>query len=84
MTRLSPSKIAMKAPTEPRVLFKNTQNLKLAEVTFNNPKALNAFDCQMGELLIKEVDKWEEQGTKIAIFKGIGGKAFCAGGDVKS
>jgi enoyl-CoA hydratase/carnithine racemase len=38
----------------------------------------------MGELLIKEVDKWEEQGTKIAIFKGIGGKAFCAGGDVKS
>lgn len=73
----------MEAPTEPRILFNTTENKQFCEVILNNPKALNAFDLHMASALDKQVDQWHNDGAKVTVFKGAGGKAFCAGGDVK-
>lgn len=59
----------------------------LLQITLNRPKALNALNldmCQsMNTLLTNTVNVTD---TKVGAFlmKGSGGKAFCAGGDVKS
>jgi len=77
-------KIVMEAPNEPRVLYRDSENKKFCEVTFNNPKALNAFDIHMANSLTVKVAEWEKNNTQVVLFKGAGGKAFCAGGDVKT
>lgn len=59
----------------------------LLQVTLNRPKALNALTLDMvrnvNDLLTKTINVPD---TKVGAFlmKGAGGKAFCAGGDVKT
>lgn len=67
---------------ESTVLFKQLSPA-VAEIRLNKPKALNAIDQQM----ITSIRDWiPQQQDKLAavIISGEGGKAFCAGGDVKS
>lgn len=52
-------------------------------ITLNRPKALNALDTSMVNKLYPTLAKWQTQ-KSLVIIKGAGGKAFCAGGDVKS
>ena len=53
-----------------------------AKVTLNNPKTLNSVNLQMiGELAAELPDLNK---TKAFWIEGAGGRAFCAGGDVKS
>ena len=48
------------------------------------PKALNALNQAMCETLHRLYSDWETSSDVHAIIlKGAGGKAFCAGGDVK-
>jgi 3-hydroxyisobutyryl-CoA hydrolase len=63
------------------------------DVTFlalNRPKALNSLDTTMIESIhskvqsLEEVLKKDPASIKFILFQGLGGKAFCAGGDVKS
>ncbi|KAL4457481.1 hypothetical protein ABPG75_012346 [Micractinium tetrahymenae] len=56
-----------------------------AVATLNRPRALNALNTGMVESLFELYSKWEAD-TNIAciLLKGAGGKAFCAGGDVKT
>lgn len=62
------------------ILIESYKNF--AKVILNNPKALNSLSLSMIreiEALLPEIDK-----AKAFWVEGAGGKAFCAGGDVKS
>ena len=53
-------------------------------ILLNNPKVLNALDLEMAELFFSKLNQWQyNNNIKRVLLKGEG-KAFCAGGDVKS
>ena len=53
-------------------------------ILLNNPKVLNALDLEMAELFFSKLNQWQNNNNiKRVLVKGEG-KAFCAGGDVKS
>lgn len=52
-------------------------------ITLNRPKALNALNYEMARKIAACIETWQYTKSMI-IIKGNGGKAFCAGGDVKS
>lgn len=52
-------------------------------VNLNRPKALNALNHEMVKLMRPQLDKWKKEEFPLIIIKGEGGKAFCAGGDIK-
>ncbi len=53
-------------------------------ITLNRPQALNALTHGMVRAIAAVLDTWEHQSdvTRIVI-EGAGGKAFCAGGDIR-
>lgn len=54
-------------------------------ITLNRPKALNALNLSMIRQIYPQLKKWEKDPeTSIVIIKGTGGKAFCAGGDIRA
>ncbi|XP_038862620.1 3-hydroxyisobutyryl-CoA hydrolase, mitochondrial [Salvelinus namaycush] len=54
-------------------------------ITLNRPKALNALNMNMIRLMYPQLKKWEtDKETDLVIVKGAGGKAFCAGGDIRA
>nr|XP_033801939.1 3-hydroxyisobutyryl-CoA hydrolase, mitochondrial isoform X3 [Geotrypetes seraphini] len=54
-------------------------------ITLNRPKALNALNLSMIQLIYPQIKVWEEDPkTFVIIIKGTGGKAFCAGGDIRA
>lgn len=59
-----------------------TSNGVLAKVVLNKPKALNSLSTQMVTDIGQQIDFFESH--KAVWFEGAGGKAFCAGGDVKA
>jgi len=77
------STAAAAPPAEPEVLQEQTG--PLANVTLNRPKALNALTAGMVEDLYKTLKHFENEPSIAAVLiNGAGGKAFCAGGDVKA
>lgn len=52
-------------------------------ITLNRPKALNALNMSMVVKIIPKLKEYESL-VRMVIVQGAGGKAFCAGGDVKS
>lgn len=52
-------------------------------IILNRPKALNSLNLSMVDKIYPALKKWESE-KKLVIVKGSGGKAFCAGGDVKA
>ncbi|NWQ77525.1 HIBCH protein, partial [Columbina picui] len=54
-------------------------------ITLNRPKALNALNLSMIQQIYPQIKAWEQDPeTYLIIIKGTGGKAFCAGGDIKA
>jgi enoyl-CoA hydratase len=54
-------------------------------VTLNRPKALNALDLGMIRALHPALEAWaREPEVKVVVIRGAGGRAFCAGGDVRA
>ncbi|NOK11526.1 enoyl-CoA hydratase/isomerase family protein [Corallococcus exercitus] len=54
-------------------------------VTLNRPKALNALSLEMCRALHPRLDAWAaDPSVKAVVIRGAGGKAFCAGGDVRA
>lgn len=63
----------------------NKRNPYVVEAILNKEKALNALDHEMIKSLSSEADDWSKDGLlKAILLRGMGKKAFCAGGDVKS
>jgi enoyl-CoA hydratase len=53
-------------------------------ITLNRPKALNALTLNMVREMAGALDRWErDRAVTRVIITGAGGKAFCAGGDIK-
>lgn len=58
---------------------------KTGVVTLNRPKALNALTLPMIRAIKPRVDQWGTRGDiGHVIIEGAGGKAFCAGGDIRA
>jgi len=56
---------------------------KIAVITLNSPKSLNALSAEMIDLLYPKLMQWQTQTDIAAVFiQGEGDKAFCAGGDI--
>lgn len=54
-------------------------------ITMNRPKVLNALNLNMIRQIYPQLKKWENDiETDFVMIKGTGGKAFCAGGDVRA
>ncbi len=56
---------------------------KIAVITLNSPKSLNALSGAMIDLLYPKLIDWQKRQDIAAVFlQGEGDKAFCAGGDI--
>ncbi len=56
---------------------------KIAVITLNSPKSLNALGMDMIALIYPKLQQWKTQDDIAAVFlQGEGEKAFCAGGDI--
>lgn len=73
----------MSSHVEPEVVMERVG--RAGVITMNRPKVLNALNLNMIRLIYPQLKKWEnDNGTDIVIIKGAGGKAFCAGGDIRA
>ncbi|HET6378490.1 MAG TPA: enoyl-CoA hydratase/isomerase family protein [Methylocella sp.] len=53
-------------------------------ITLNRPEALNALTLPMVRDIAAALDRWEsDSAIKTVAIRGAGGKAFCAGGDIR-
>lgn len=58
---------------------------RIGRVLLNRPKALNALDIDMIRAMRSALDNWRDDPCVHAVVvEGSGGKAFCAGGDVRT
>ncbi|XP_066141052.1 3-hydroxyisobutyryl-CoA hydrolase, mitochondrial-like [Euwallacea fornicatus] len=66
---------------DPDVIVQNAGDKGI--IILNRPKALNSLNISMVNKIYSTLKKWQSK-KKLVIIKGNGGKAFCAGGDVKA
>jgi enoyl-CoA hydratase len=53
-------------------------------LVMNRPRALNALDAGMIAALAEQASAWRGAAPDLVVLEGAGGKAFCAGGDVRA
>ena len=54
-------------------------------ILMNRPKALNALDLGMIQDFAAAIAQWKDDASvKLVLLEGAGGRAFCAGGDVRA
>ncbi len=75
---------SMSSSVEPELLL--SQQKQVGIITLNRPKALNSLNLQMCRDIKRKLLDWHTVDKSVGAFivKGVGGKSFCAGGDVKS
>ena len=57
----------------------------LGEIKLNSPETLNAVNLGMARSVKKRLNQWKnDKNIALIFFHGAGGRAFCAGGDVKA
>ncbi len=57
----------------------------IVRLTLNKPKALNALDLAMAEIMLRTLQQWQSRSDVVAVvIDAAGDKAFCAGGDIVS
>jgi enoyl-CoA hydratase/carnithine racemase len=65
------------------VLIEKRNGLGL--ITLNRPHALNAINLEMVRTMFTTLKTWEhDDEVKVVLVKGVGEKAFCAGGDIRT
>ena len=58
---------------------------RVGRITLNRPRALNALDPGMIAQLRAVLAEWQhDPAVHVVVIEGAGGKAFCAGGDVRA
>ena len=68
--------------SEPEVLIERRGHA--GSITLNRPKALNALNLAMVRAIARALDSWERDDAVMRIvISGAGGRAFCAGGDIR-
>eukprot|EP00808_Paulinella_micropora_P005150 g54911.t1 len=76
LRRSSMSSFCSSSSAEKPVLVENVGKIRV--LTLNNPRALNALNCEMINLMRAAIT----EDPSVIVMQGAGGKAFCAGGDV--
>ena len=71
----------MSTNAQDEVLFQVKNNVGL--ITLNRPKALNALNLSMVKTIYAQLKEWEKS-LNLVMMDGSGGKAFCAGGDIRT
>lgn len=57
----------------------------IGHLTLNRPEGLNAIDLDMVRTLRQQLDRWaDDPSVHAVVLRGAGGKALCAGGDIRS
>lgn len=57
----------------------------LGVITLNRPAALNSLNAAMIQAIYKQLQRWAAAShIKAVVIKAVEGRAFCAGGDIKS
>lgn len=57
----------------------------IGRLTLNKPKALNALDLTMADIMLNALQQWQLRNDVVAVvIDAEGEKAFCAGGDIVS
>ena len=72
--------------TSEKVIFEQ-HSPSVMEFKLNAPKALNSVDTEMCDAMITEMQRWNansQSRPRALLMSGMGGKAFCAGGDIVS
>jgi len=72
----------MSSASNSEVLMETKNSVGL--ITLNRAKALNALSLNMIRAMHPQIVKWKAEGIKMILVKSVGGKAFCAGGDIRS
>ena len=73
----------MAANRAKELLYSRDVGLRIIEL--NRPKVLNALNLSMIRELTPRLERLEHEPTaQMIMLKGTGGKAFCAGGDIRS
>lgn len=76
------SPTAPQAAPEPTVLARRQG--RIGHLTLNRPRALNALDPGMIAAMAAALDAWrDDPAVHAVVVEGAGGRAFCAGGDVR-
>ena len=58
---------------------------RVGRILLNRPRALNALDLDMLRAVAAALDAWrDDPSIHAVVIEGAGGRAFCAGGDVRS
>lgn len=57
----------------------------MTSIILNRPRVINSLDVEMIRLIQKALDEAEASPkTRLVLFRGMGEKGFCAGGDIKA
>ncbi len=58
---------------------------RIGRILLNRPKALNALDLPMIRGIAAALDEWrDDPAVHAVVIEGAGGRAFCAGGDIRA
>jgi enoyl-CoA hydratase/carnithine racemase len=69
--------------SEPSLIL--TREGHAGAILMNRPKALNALDLPMIRDFAHAIGQWRNNPeVRLVVLEGAGGKAFCAGGDVRA
>ena len=69
--------------SEPSIIA--TRRGRIGHLLLNRPKALNALDAEMLHAMTAALSEWRDDPTVHAVVvEGAGGRAFCAGGDIRA
>ena len=71
------------AGAEPTVLAH--RHGRVGHILMNRPKALNALDTEMVRAMAAVLAEWrDDPAVHAVVIEGAGGRAFCAGGDIRA
>lgn len=66
-----------------KILYETADGV--ATITINRPEAMNAYDAETVAAMGKRLEEFDrDPALRVAILTGAGGKAFCAGADLKT
>ena len=73
----------MTDPAEPTVVSRRTG--RVGHILLNRPRTLNALDGGMIAAIAGALDGWRaDPAIEAVVMEGAGGRAFCAGGDIRA
>lgn len=72
-------------PPDPDQNVIATRRGRIGHILLNRPKVLNALDLPMIEALAQALARWcDDPAVHAVVVEGAGGRAFCAGGDIRA